>query len=85
MLNRISVPPTADFTAIAKQKNIKSLGVFIMPQTIDRMPKLEVFSNFSHLERLKFNFYKVKKTLTEGEINQLKNLLPNVEVIVSEE
>jgi hypothetical protein len=83
-LNELTVPPTADFTAIAKQKNIKSLGVFIMPQTIDRMPKLEVFRNFSHLERLKFIFYKVKKTLTEGEINQLKNLLPNVEVIVSE-
>ena len=53
-----------------------------MPQTIDRMPKLEVFRNFSHLERLKFVFFKCKKTLTEGEINQLKNLLPNVQVIV---
>ena len=83
-LNDLSVPPTADFTAIAKQKNIKSLEVFIIPQTIDRMPKLEIFSNFSHLERLNFRFHQCEKTFTEGEINQLKNLLPNVEVIVSE-
>ena len=84
MLNHLSVPPTADFAAIAKQKNIKSLEVFIMPQTIDRIPKLEVFRNFSHLERLRLHFYKGMKTLTEGEINQLKNILPNVGVIVSE-
>ena len=83
-LNLLRLPPTADFAAIAKQKNIKSLDVFISPKTIDRIPKLEVFRNFSHLERLEFLFYKSKITLTEGEINQLKNLLPNVEVIVSE-
>ena len=83
-LNNITVPPTADFAAIAKQKNIKSLVVFITTNNIDRIPKLEIFSNFSHLERLKFLFYQCKKTLTEGEINQLKILLPNVEVIVSE-
>ena len=83
-LNDITVPPTADFSAIAKQKNIKSLVVFINPETIDLIPELEVFSNFSHLERLKFLFFDCKKTLTEGEINQLENLLPNVEVGVSE-
>jgi len=82
-LNFLAVPPTADFAAIAKQKNLKSLVVYIIPKTIDRIPKLEVFSNFLHLERLEFLFYNSKKTLTEGEINQLKNLLPNVEVIVS--
>jgi hypothetical protein len=83
-LNELSVPPAADFAAIAKQKNIKSLEVFIIPQTIDRLPRSETFRNFSHLERLKFKFFKCKITLTEGEINQLKNLLPNVAVIVSE-
>lgn len=85
LLNELVVLPTADFSAIAKQKNIKSLEVFITGKTIDRFPELETFSNFSHLERLKFLFYNCKKTLTEGEINQLENLLPNVEVIVSEE
>jgi Leucine-rich repeat (LRR) protein len=84
LLNYLIVPPTADFAAIAKQKNIKSLEVFIRPENIDRLPRLETFRNFSHLERLKFGFFKCKKTLTEGEINQLNNLLPNVEVIVSE-
>ena len=84
-LNELSVPPAADFAAIAKQKNIKFKDVFISPKTIDRLPRLEVFRNFSHLERLKFRFYQCKKTLTEGETNQLKNLLPNVEVIVSEQ
>ena len=84
-LNELTVPPTADFTAIAKQKNIKSLVVFINGKTIDRLPKLEVFRNFSHLEKLKFDFYQCKKTITEGEINQLKNLLPNVEVKVGGE
>ena len=84
-LDDLKVPPTADFAAIAKQKNIKSLVVFIREQNIDRLPTLEDFRHFSHLSRLKFLFYKVEKTLTEGEINQLKNLLPNVEVIVSEE
>ena len=85
LLNELIVPPTADFPAIAKQKNIKFLEVFITGKTIDRLPKLEVFRNFSHLERLKLLFYQGKKTLSEGEINQLKSLLPNVEVIVSEE
>jgi hypothetical protein len=84
-LDDLTVPPTADFAAIAKQKNIKSLVVFIREQNIDRLPTLEDFRHFSHLSRLKFLFYKVEKTLTEGEINQLKNLLPNVDVIVSEE
>ncbi|MEK9773820.1 MAG: FecR family protein [Opitutae bacterium] len=83
-LNKLTVSPTADFAAIAKQKNIKSLEVVFSPETIDRMPKLEIFSNFSHLERLKFRFHQCEKTFTEGEINQLKNFLPNVEVIVSE-
>jgi len=83
-LNELTVPTAADFAAIAKHKNIKFLDVFISPKTIDGIPKLEIFRNFSHLERLKFRFFKCKKTLTEGEINQLKNLLPNVEVIVSE-
>ena len=85
LLNEPVVLPTADFSSIAKQKNIKSLEVFITGKTIDRFPELETFSNFQHLERLKFLFYNCKKTLTEGEINQLENLLPNVEVIVSEE
>jgi Leucine-rich repeat (LRR) protein len=84
-LDGLSVPPTADFAAIATQKNIKSLTVYIKFKTIDRIPKLETFRNFSHLERLKFFFRNCKITLTEGEINQLKNLLPNVEVIVSRE
>jgi hypothetical protein len=81
-LNKLMVPPTADFPAIAKQKNIKSLIVFILPGNIGRMPKLEVFSNFSHLSKLMFSFYNVKKTLTEGDINQLKNMLPSVQVTV---
>ncbi len=85
LLNELIVPPIADFPAIAKQKNIKFLEVFITGKTIDRLPKLEVFRNFSHLERLKLLFCQCKKTLTEGEINQLKSLFPNVEVIVSEE
>ena len=83
-LNNLTVPPTADFAAIAKQKNIKSLEVFIRPQTIDRMPKLEVFRNFSHLSKLHFMFYNCSfKNLTEGEINQLKNMLPSVQVTVA--
>ena len=82
-LSNLTVPPTADFAAIAKQKNIKSLEVFIRPQTIDRMPQLEVFRNFTHLSKLHFNFYNCSfKNLTEGDINQLKNMLPGVQVTV---
>ena len=82
-LTNLTVPPTADFAAIAKQKNIKSLVIFINKNNIDRLPKLEVFSNFTHLSKLNFNFYNCSfKNLTEGEINQLKNMLPSVQVTV---
>ena len=46
LLNEPVVLPTADFSSIAKQKNIKSLEVFITGKTIDRFPELETFSNF---------------------------------------
>ena len=84
VLNRLVVPPTSDFATIANQKNIKFLEVFITSKTIHHgIPKLETFKDFQHLEKLVIYFHKTKRNISDNDLNQLRAMLLNTEVVVT--
>ena len=49
----------------------------------NRLPGLDQLKDFQHLERLEIQFYTIKRNISDNDLNQLRAMLPNTEVVVT--
>ena len=82
-LESLVVGPNNDFSTISKLKTLKALQLECDPLSGKKLPNLDQFNNFQHLEKLEINFYNTKRNISDDYLNKLRAMLPNTEVVVT--
>ena len=83
-IETLQVDPRTDFQKISLCKSLKHLKVFLGNHGIVlKLPNLDQFNNFQHLEKLEIRFHSIKRNISDDYLNQLRAMLPNTEVVVT--
>ena len=82
-LEKLTTFPDADFPTISQLKTLKELKV-LCDQSANQFPSLDQFKDFQHLEKLVIWFQHTKRNISDDYLNQLRAMLPNTEVGVTE-
>jgi len=81
-LEKLFANPDADFPTISQLKTLEEL-VVLCDQSANQLPGLDQFKDFQHLEKLEIKFYNTKRNISDNDLNQLRAMLPNTEVVVT--
>jgi len=81
-LKKLFANPDADFPTISQLKTLKRLTVMCDQDSGNQLPGLDQFKDFQHLEQLEIQFYHTKRNISDNDLNQLRAMLPNTEVVV---
>ena len=49
----------------------------------NQLPGLDQFKDFQHLEKFEITFFNTKRNISDNDLNQLRAMLPNTEVVVT--
>ena len=82
-LEGLMANPDADFPTISQLKTLKELRVFCDQVSGNQLPGLNQFQDFQHLEKLQIQFWGTKRNISDNDLNQLRAMLPNTEVVVT--
>jgi hypothetical protein len=82
-LEKLMASPDADFPTISQLKTLKRLIVMCDEVSGNQLPELDQFKDFQHLERLEIYFLNTKRNISDNDLNQLRAMLPNTEVVVA--
>jgi len=82
-LKKLFANPDADFPTISQLKTLKRLTVMCDQDSGNQLPGLDQFKDFQHLEQLEIQFYHTKRNISDNDLNQLRAMLPNTEVVVT--
>jgi hypothetical protein len=82
-LEKLTTSPDADFPTISQLKTLKWLVVMCDKQWGNQLPGLDQFKDFQHLEQLEILFWGTKRNISDNDLNQLRAMLPNTEVVVT--
>lgn len=82
-LEKLMANPDADFPTISQFKTLKVLVVMCDKKSGNKLPSLDQFKDFQHLENLGIWFYNTKRNISDNDLNQLRAMLPNTEVEVT--
>ncbi|MGA0903115.1 MAG: hypothetical protein ACO3RY_03335, partial [Opitutales bacterium] len=81
-LEKLFANPDADFPTISQLKTLKELVVHC-DLGANQLPGLDQFKDFQHLEKLSIWFFDTKRNISDNDLNQLRAMLPNTEVVVT--
>ena len=82
-LEELMASPDADFPTISQLKTLKRLSVMCDEVSGNQLPGLDQFKDFQHLEKLEIKFHHTKRNISDNDLNQLRAMLPNTEVVVT--
>ena len=82
-LEDLMASPDADFPTISQLKTLKRLTVMCDEVSGNQLPGLDQFKDFQHLEKLSIWFFNTKRNISDNDLNQLRAMLPNTEVVVT--
>ena len=78
-LNHLSVPVSADFSAISRLESLEKM-VVILDQNDFQLPSLTNFRNLEHLDELEFHHYNAPVKISNDDISKLVKMLPNTKI-----